>query len=120
VVQKFTESRFGISKFGIPERECCLLVVLNLVSSTPSNRDSESHVCGDRLYRFSTFLLMRSAPRAISEAGRASNIVGGALQGRQGRAAQLRTRENLIARQGIWIAILCMLQGTPLRAGGAV
>ena len=44
---------------------------------------------------------------------RASNIAGGALQGRQGRAAQLRRRENLIARQGIWIAILCMLQGTP-------
>ena len=56
---------------------------------------------------------VRSAPRAISDAGRAANVAGGALPGRQGRAAQLRRRGNLIARQGIWIAVLCMLQGTP-------
>ena len=56
---------------------------------------------------------MRSAQRAVSEAGRAANVAGGALPGRQGRAAQLRRWGNLIARQGIWIAVLCMLQGTP-------
>jgi hypothetical protein len=41
LVQWLTESRFGISKFGIPIE----------IRRKINNQQRESHVCGDRLYQ---------------------------------------------------------------------
>ena len=50
---------------------------------------------------------------AVGGVGWPASVVGRVLLGRQGGVARWRQRGILIARRGIWIAVLCMLHGTP-------